>query len=144
MLQLAWQGLKKKHRELPAFAIIGYGKLGGKELGYASDLDIVFLYRDDHPDAASIYTKLAQNINLWLTSHTSAGILYETDLRLRPNGTSGLLVNSIEAFTQYQYEQAWVWEHQALTRARFVVGDREAGEMFEQMRKTCCASHAIW
>lgn len=135
VLQLAWQGLKKKHRELPAFAIIGYGKLGGKELGYASDLDIVFLYRDDHPDAASIYTKLAQNINLWLTSHTSAGILYETDLRLRPNGTSGLLVNSIEAFTQYQYEQAWVWEHQALTRARFVVGDREAGEMFEQMRK---------
>lgn len=135
VLQLAWQGLKKKHQEFPVFAIIGYGKLGGKELGYVSDLDIVFLYRDNHPDAAEIYTRLAQNINLWLTSQTSAGILYETDLRLRPNGTSGLLVNSIEAFSQYQYGQAWVWEHQALTRARFVVGDHEAGETFEQMRK---------
>ncbi|WP_300088530.1 bifunctional [glutamate--ammonia ligase]-adenylyl-L-tyrosine phosphorylase/[glutamate--ammonia-ligase] adenylyltransferase [uncultured Nitrosomonas sp.] len=135
VLQLAWQGLKKKHRETPAFAVIGYGKLGGKELGYASDLDIVFLYRDRHSDAIEIYTKLAQNINLWLTSPTSAGILYETDLRLRPDGTSGLLVNSIEAFACYQYEQAWVWEHQALTRARFVVGDPEVGEMFELMRK---------
>src|SRR5690606_3136623 len=83
VLQLAWQGLKKKHRKSPAFAIIGYGKLGGKELGYVSDLDIVFLYRDDHPDATETYAKLAQNINLWLTSQTSAGILYETDLRLR-------------------------------------------------------------
>ncbi|MCC6917523.1 bifunctional [glutamate--ammonia ligase]-adenylyl-L-tyrosine phosphorylase/[glutamate--ammonia-ligase] adenylyltransferase [Nitrosomonas sp.] len=135
VLQLAWQGLKKKHLESPVFAIIGYGKLGGKELGYVSDLDIVFLYQDNHPDAAEIYTKLAQSINLWLTSQTSAGILYETDLRLRPNGTSGLLVNAIEAFSQYQHEQAWVWEHQALTRARFVVGDHNVGEMFERMRK---------
>ncbi len=135
VLQLAWQGLKKKHREAPIFAIIGYGKLGGKELGYASDLDIVFLYQDNHSDALEVYTKLAQSINSWLTSHTSAGVLYETDLRLRPNGASGLLANSIEAFTQYQHEQAWVWEHQALTRARFVVGNRRVGEMFEQMRK---------
>lgn len=135
VLQLAWQGLKKKHRKSPAFAIIGYGKLGGKELGYVSDLDIVYLYQDNHPDAMEIYTKLAQNINLWLTSHTSAGVLYETDLRLRPNGTSGLLVNSIEAFSLYQHEQAWVWEHQALTRARFVIGDSEVGEKFEQIRK---------
>src|SRR5690606_9241548 len=111
------------------------GKLGGKELGYASDLDIVYLHQDDHPDALEVYTKLAQSINTWLTSHTSAGVLYETDLRLRPNGTSGLLVNSIEAFAQYQHEQAWVWEHQALTRARFVVGDQQVGEIFEQMRK---------
>lgn len=135
VLQLAWQGLKKKHRESPIFAIIGYGKLGGKELGYVSDLDIVYLYQDNHPEAMEIYTKLAQSINLWLTNHTSAGVLYETDLRLRPNGTSGLLVNSIEAFDQYQYNQAWVWEHQALTRARFVIGDHEVGTKFEQIRK---------
>lgn len=135
VVQLAWQGLRKKHRQSPVFAIIGYGKLGGKELGYVSDLDIVYLYQDSHPDAVEVYTKLAQNINLWLTSHTSAGVLYETDLRLRPNGTGGLLVNSIEAFSQYQHEQAWVWEHQALTRARFVIGDHAVGKKFEQIRK---------
>ncbi|MGZ0020474.1 bifunctional [glutamate--ammonia ligase]-adenylyl-L-tyrosine phosphorylase/[glutamate--ammonia-ligase] adenylyltransferase [Nitrosomonas sp. wSCUT-2] len=135
VLTLAWSGLKKRHRENPAFAIIGYGKLGGKELGYASDLDIVFLYDDDHPDAAEIYTKLGQSINAWLTRHTSAGLLYETDLRLRPNGASGLLVSSMEAFAQYQHRQAWVWEHQALTRARFVVGDPHVGDVFEHTRK---------
>ncbi|MCO6427581.1 bifunctional [glutamate--ammonia ligase]-adenylyl-L-tyrosine phosphorylase/[glutamate--ammonia-ligase] adenylyltransferase [Nitrosomonas communis] len=135
VLNLAWRGLKKKHREQPAFAIIGYGKLGGKELGYASDLDIVFLFKDSHPDALEIYTKLGQSINTWLTSHTSAGVLYETDLRLRPDGASGLLACSIEAFAQYQHEQAWVWEHQALTRARFVTGDRQLGKIFEQIRK---------
>lgn len=135
VLNLAWSGLKKRHRENPAFAVIGYGKLGGKELGYASDLDMVFLYDDDHPDAAEIYTKLGQSINAWLTRHTSAGLLYETDLRLRPNGASGLLVSSMEAFAQYQHQQAWVWEHQALTRARFVVGDPHVGDVFEQTRK---------
>ena len=135
VLQLAWQGLKKRHRQQPAFTIIGYGKLGGKELGYASDLDMVFLYDDDHPDAAEIYTKLGQSISAWLTRHTSAGLLYETDLRLRPNGVTGLLVNSMEAFAQYQRQQAWVWEHQALTRARFVSGDPQAGSVFERTRK---------
>ncbi|MBY0474022.1 MAG: bifunctional [glutamate--ammonia ligase]-adenylyl-L-tyrosine phosphorylase/[glutamate--ammonia-ligase] adenylyltransferase [Nitrosomonas sp.] len=135
VLNLAWAGLKKRHREQPAFAIIGYGKLGGKELGYVSDLDLVFLYQDDHPDAAEIYTKLGQGINTWLTRHTSAGLLYETDLRLRPNGETSLLVSSMEAFAQYQHEQAWVWEHQALTRARFVMGDPRAGEVFENTRK---------
>lgn len=135
VLKLAWRGFKKKHREQPAFAIIGYGKLGGKELGYASDLDIVFLYQDNHPDALEIYTKLAQSINTWLISHTSAGVLYETDLRLRPDGTSGLMACSIEAFAQYQHKQAWVWEHQALTRARFVTGDQQLGKKFEQIRK---------
>ena len=135
VLNLAWCGLKKRHREKPAFAIIGYGKLGGKELGYASDLDMIFLYEDDHPDTAEIYTKLGQSINAWLTRHTSAGLLYETDLRLRPNGITGLLVSSIEAFAQYQREQAWVWEHQALTRARFVVGDTQVGAAFENTRK---------
>jgi glutamate-ammonia-ligase adenylyltransferase len=135
VLNLAWSGLKKRHREKPAFAIIGYGKLGGKELGYVSDLDLVFLYADDHPDAAEIYTKLGQSINAWLTRHTSAGLLYETDLRLRPNGASGLLVSSMESFAQYQRAQAWVWEHQALTRARFVAGDQQVGEVFENTRK---------
>ncbi|PTQ76565.1 glutamate-ammonia-ligase adenylyltransferase [Nitrosomonas oligotropha] len=135
VLNLAWSGLKRRHRAEPAFAIIGYGKLGGKELGYASDLDLIFLYEDDHPDAAEIYTKLGQGVNAWLTRHTSAGLLYETDLRLRPNGVSGLLVSSIEAFAQYQREQAWVWEHQALTRARFVAGDQPVGAAFEHTRK---------
>ncbi len=135
VLNLAWSGLKKRHRTEPAFAIIGYGKLGGKELGYASDLDMIFLYEDNHPDAAEIYTKLGQSINAWLTRHTSAGFLYETDLRLRPNGAAGLLVSSMEAFAQYQREQAWVWEHQALTRARFVAGDQQVGEAFENTRK---------
>jgi len=135
VLHLAWSGLRKKHRDQPAFAIIGYGKLGGKELGYASDLDIIFLYDDIHPDAPEIYARLGQRINSWLTSYTSAGLLYETDLRLRPNGSSGLLVSSIEAFEQYQRKQAWVWEHQALTRARFVAGAHLVGEAFERLRK---------
>ncbi|WP_430231198.1 bifunctional [glutamate--ammonia ligase]-adenylyl-L-tyrosine phosphorylase/[glutamate--ammonia-ligase] adenylyltransferase [Nitrosomonas communis] len=135
VLYLAWMWLKKKHREQPVFAIIGYGKLGGKELGYASDLDIIFLYQDNHADAQEVYTKLGQSINTWLTSPTSAGVLYATDLRLRPNGASGLLASSIEAFTQYQHTQAWVWEHQALTRARFVTGDPHVGKLFEQTRK---------
>lgn len=135
VLNLAWAGLKKKHRDTPAFAIIGYGKLGGKELGYSSDLDLVFLYDDDQPEASEIYTKLSQSINTWLTRHTSTGLLYETDLRLRPNGASGLLVCSTEAFTKYQREQAWVWEHQALTRARFIAGDPHVETVFEQTRK---------
>lgn len=144
VLKLAWAGLKKRHRETPAFAIIGYGKLGGKELGYASDLDMIFLYQDDHPDAAEIYTKLGQSINAWLTRHTSAGLLYETDLRLRPNGATGLLVNSMEAFAQYQHEQAWVWEHQAVTRARFVIGDPHVGKVFENTRKEIlCNAHDV-
>ena len=106
VLRLAWEGLRKKHRDEPAFAIVGYGKLGGKELGYVSDLDIIFLYDDPHPDAPEIYARLSQRINSWLTSFTSSGLLYETDLRLRPNGSSGLLVSSLEAFDQYQHHQA--------------------------------------
>jgi [glutamine synthetase] adenylyltransferase / [glutamine synthetase]-adenylyl-L-tyrosine phosphorylase len=135
VLQLAWSGLRRRHREEPAFAVVGYGKLGGKELGYASDLDIIFLYDDPHPDAPEIYARLSQRINSWLTSYTSAGLLYETDLRLRPNGSSGLLVSSLDAFDQYQRNQAWVWEHQALTRARFVAGNPQIGGAFEQTRK---------
>ncbi len=135
VLRLAWSGLISKYQDDPVFAIIGYGKLGGKELGYVSDLDIIFLYDDSHPDASKIYAKLGKRINSWLTSYTSAGLLYKTDLRLRPNGISGLLVSSVEAFREYQRQQAWVWEHQALTRARFVAGDPHVGEDFEQIRK---------
>lgn len=132
--RLAWNGLRVKHRETPAFAIVGYGKLGGKELGYASDLDIIFLYDDDHPDAQEHYAKLGQRINTWLTSFTPAGLLYETDLRLRPDGASGLLVSTLEAFEKYQKESAWTWEHQALTRARFCAGTPKIGAAFDRIR----------
>ncbi len=132
--RMVWRKLTKRHREAPRFAVIAYGKLGGKELGYASDLDIIFLFDDDAPDAHEIYARLAQRANTWLSSPTTAGIIYETDLRLRPNGESGLLVSSIEAFRQYQMESAWVWEHQALTRARFSAGDADIGRKFEAIR----------
>ncbi len=134
-IALAWRKLLTKHRETPAFAVIGYGKLGGKELGYASDLDLVYLYDDPAPDAGQIYAKLGTRLNTWLSSRTSAGILFETDLRLRPNGDAGLVVSSLEAFRKYQLESAWVWEHQALTRARFVAGDRAIGDAFEAIRR---------
>ena len=135
VLKLSWTTARKRHRDEPRFAIIAYGKLGGKELGYASDLDLIFLYDDDHPDAQENYARLGQRINSMLSSHTSSGRLYETDLRLRPNGASGLLVSSISAFAEYQLKHAWVWEHQALTRARFSCGDSRAGAAFEQIRR---------
>ncbi len=134
VLQLCWRNARKKHQPQAAFAIVAYGKLGGRELGYAADLDLIFLYDDEHPDAAEIYAKLAQAINTQLSSYTSAGRLYETDLRLRPNGASGLLVSSIPAFSEYQQQHAWVWEHQALTRARFCAGHAGVGQQFESIR----------
>lgn len=130
-----WAGLKTRHRDIPRFAVIGYGKLGGKELSYTSDLDLVFLYDDEDDRAQEVYARLAQRINTWLGTLTSAGILYETDLRLRPDGASGLLVSSSEAFRDYQRHHAWVWEHQALTRARFICGDAAIGEAFERLRR---------
>ena len=138
-LDLVWETLPGKHRETPAFAVVAYGKLGGKELGYASDLDIVFLYDDPHPDAQDIYGKLGKRLNTWMGTHTAAGILYETDLRLRPDGASGLLVSSIEAFEDYQHHHAWTWEHQALTRARFCCGDRNVGARFASIRDAVLA-----
>lgn len=134
VLETSWPTVRGKHREVPRFAVIGYGKLGGKELGYASDLDIIFIYDDDAPDAGEIYARFGQRINSWLGSLTSAGMLYETDLRLRPDGASGLLVSSIEAFEEYQSHKAWTWEHQALTRARFCAGDADIGAAFEDIR----------
>ena len=131
VLRIVWQGLRTRHREEPRFAIIAYGKLGGKELGYASDLDLIFLYQDDAPAAAENYARLAQRINLWMTSMTPAGVLYETDLRLRPDGASGLLVSPLDGFADYQRTHAWVWEHQALTRARCVAGDPAIASRFD-------------
>ena len=131
---LAWRKLLTKHCEQPAFAVIGYGKLGGKELGYASDLDLVYLFDDPAPEAGHVYAKLGTRLNTWLSSRTAAGILFETDLRLRPNGDAGLVVSSLDAFRKYQLESAWAWEHQALTRARFVAGDPAIGAAFEQIR----------
>ncbi len=135
VLKLSWTTARKRHRDEPRFAVIAYGKLGGKELSYASDLDLIFLYDDDHPDAQENYARLGQRINTMLSSYTSSGRLYETDLRLRPNGASGLLVSTVEAFAEYQQQQAWIWEHQALTRARFCAGDAQVGAAFEDIRK---------
>jgi glutamate-ammonia-ligase adenylyltransferase len=134
-----WRNLQGADAAPPRFAIIGYGKLGGKELGYASDLDLVFLYDVEEGDAQSDalparYARFAQRLNSWLTSTTGAGHLYETDLRLRPDGASGLNVSSLGAFRRYQREKAWTWEHQALTRARFVAGDATIGAAFEAER----------
>jgi len=133
-LPLCWRTIKKRHCETPQFAVIGYGKMGGKELGYASDLDLVYLFDDDAQDAAENYTRLGQRLSTWLSSQTPAGILFETDLRLRPNGDSGLLAVSVDAFRDYQLKNAWVWEHQALTRARFCAGDTAVGARFEEIR----------
>jgi glutamate-ammonia-ligase adenylyltransferase len=133
-LQQCWFQARKRHRDIPAFAVIAYGKLGGKELGYASDLDLVFLYDDSAPEAAENYARLAQRINTWLSSATPAGVMYQTDLRLRPDGAAGLLVSPFEAYVSYLTTKAWPWEHQALTRARFAAGDRDIGSRFEALR----------
>lgn len=133
-IEAVWQTLTNRHCEAPAFAVIAYGKLGGKELGYASDLDVIFLYDDEDQDAPALYAKLAQRFITWMTSHTPAGVLFDIDIALRPDGASGLLVSSFAAFEKYQRESAWVWEHQALTRARFCAGDMLIGKRFEALR----------
>jgi len=134
-LELCWTQLRVRHRDEPRFTVIGYGKLGGKELGYASDLDLIFLYEDPDERASEIYARLAQRLARWLTSRTAAGVLFDIDLRLRPEGGSGLLVSSIDAFRRYQRESAWTWEHQALTRARFCAGEPAVGAQFEEERR---------
>ena len=134
-LELCWSQLRTRHCEFPRFAVIAYGKLGGKELGYASDLDIIFLHDDPDEAAPENYAKLAARINNWLNARTGAGVLFETDLRLRPDGAAGLMVLDMEAFRRYQRESAWVWEHQALTRARFCAGDAGVGALFEETRR---------
>ena len=135
-LQHAWRDMPKTHTDTPQFAIIGYGKLGGKELSYTSDLDLVFLFDDPHPDAAETYSRLARRLTTWLSGNTGAGTLYDIDLRLRPNGDSGFLVHSLAAFEKYQQHNAWTWEHQSLTRARYICGNPAIGEAFEHIRRT--------
>ena len=134
-LELCWAQLRTRHRGEPRFAVVAYGKLGGKELGYASDLDLIFLYDDPDEGAQETYARLAQRISRWLTARTAAGLLFDIDLRLRPQGESGLLVSSIDAFRRYQRESAWTWEHQALTRARYCAGDAALGAAFEEERR---------
>ncbi len=131
----AWRTIASRHREVPQFAVIAYGKLGGKELGYVSDLDVIFLFDDDDDLAPSNYAKLAQRFITWMTSHTPAGILFDIDTALRPDGASGMLVSSVNAFERYQRASAWIWEHQALTRARFCAGDAAIGARFEAIRE---------
>ncbi len=137
-LERVWQAMPRRLRDAPKFAIIGYGKLGGKELGYVSDLDLIFLFDDEHPDASEIYSMLARRMVTWLTTQTSSGNLFDIDLRLRPNGNAGLMVSSFDAFSRYQRNSdglgAWVWEHQALTRARYCAGDAALGARFEDER----------
>lgn len=139
VLELAWESMPKKHCDRPKFAVIGYGKLGGKELGYDSDLDLVFIYDDPDQEADLVYSRLVRRMMSWLTLQTSSGKLFDVDLRLRPNGDSGLIVSPFEMFSRYQRNAdghgAWFWEHQALTRARFVAGNRDLGRRFEEERR---------
>src|SRR5574337_1626666 len=142
-LRWAWSQLKQRHRDVPRFGVIAYGKLGGKELGYGSDLDVVFVYdADGEPDrdrAQEVYANFVRKIITWLTLRTGAGELFDIDTALRPNGGSGLLVTSIEAYARYQVGRgsntAWTWEHQAITRARFCAGAAELAPRFDDVRR---------
>jgi glutamate-ammonia-ligase adenylyltransferase len=145
VLVLARREVASAHGDLAAarFAVLGYGSLGGEELGFGSDLDVVFLY-DASADAQSDgmrpldaqrwFARLAQKIVSLLGAVTSAGRLYDVDVRLRPDGAKGLLVSTLDGFAEYQRERAWTWEHQALVRARCVVGDRGLCDAFEAVR----------
>ena len=133
--------LGKNHK---GFAVIGYGKVGGIELGYGSDLDLVFLHNSDKTDitngvkeisASHFYVKLAQRIMHIFNTKMLSGILYELDMRLRPSGNSGVLVVHIDTFEQYQKEEAWIWEHQALVRTRCIYGNDFFIKRFNQIKK---------
>ena len=143
--QWVWQHFKQKHQDTPQFAIIGYGKLGGKELGYGSDLDIVFVYEDAHERAGEIYAAYVRKLINWLTVKTGEGDLYEIDTALRPNGNSGLLVSTFDAYADYQAQRgdntAWTWEHQAMTRARFCLGSEALRERFDAVRAQVINAH---
>lgn len=132
--------------EPPAFGIVGYGKLGSRELGYNSDVDLVFMHHGCDPAAQTTggrrpvtneqyFARLTQRITHVITTRTPSGALYEIDYRLRPSGGSGPLVTSLAAFRGYQGERAWTWEHQALVRARMVVGPPALAEAFEEIRR---------
>jgi glutamate-ammonia-ligase adenylyltransferase len=133
-----WSRLKQAHRPDPLFGIIAYGKLGGKELGYGSDLDVVFIYDDEDERAGEVYGALVRKLINWLTVKTGEGDLYEIDTALRPNGNAGLLVTSFKSYANYQQQRgsntAWTWEHQAMTRARCVLGDASLRQRFDAVR----------
>ncbi len=153
VLQLAWAQMVARYgrpvckvsakKRLVRFAIVGYGKLGGHELGYGSDLDLVFLHdsagerqvTDSRKPIENLvfFTRLGQRIIHMLDTLTPAGRLYEVDMRLRPSGNSGLLVSSVDAFRDYQRDEAWTWEHQALVRARVVCGDSDIQRRFRRI-----------
>lgn len=160
-LEMSWGPLVEKHG-LPegcqngkkGFAIIAYGKLGGLELGYGSDLDLVFLHtgpkrltaggRLPPVDHAQFYSRLGQRIIHFLTTMTRTGKLYDIDMRLRPSGNAGVLVSHIDSFEDYQKNSAWAWEHQALIKARPVGGDPDVGDRFATLRESilCMAREA--
>ncbi|TWC12644.1 MULTISPECIES: bifunctional [glutamate--ammonia ligase]-adenylyl-L-tyrosine phosphorylase/[glutamate--ammonia-ligase] adenylyltransferase [unclassified Pseudomonas] len=134
----------------PGFIIVGYGKVGGLELGHGSDLDLVFIHDGDPQaetdgakpiDGAQFFTRLGQRIIHLITTQTNSGQLYEVDMRLRPSGASGLLVSSVGAFARYQENEAWTWEHQALVRARVLVGSQDVGQAFEKVRAAILGKH---
>ena len=153
VLRLAWKDLSERFGEpiiiedsieKPAeFIIVAYGKLGGIETGYGSDLDLVFLHNANNGqtngqrfiDNEAFFVRLAQRIMSYLNTKTSAGSLYDVDTRLRPSGESGLLAVSVERFTTYQKSSAWTWEHQALIRARVVAGSQNLAKHFKQIRQ---------
>lgn len=149
----AWQSMAQRYgtpthltpEQGPGFAVIGYGKLGGWELGYSSDLDLVFLH--DCPadvvtdgersiDGRQFYLKMAQRIIHLFSTRTASGILYEVDARLRPSGAAGMLVTTFSAYEEYQRNEAWTWEHQALVRARTVYADDNLHQKFSHIRNS--------
>lgn len=153
-LTLAWQQMTSKHglpggqdQDTPHFAIVGYGKLGGIELGHASDLDLVFIHNADPQkesqveagqkslDNHTFYTRLGQKVIHLLSTKMPSGVLYEVDMRLRPSGNSGMLVTTLSAFERYQLNDAWTWEHQALVRARAVAGHSDLIAAFNDVRQ---------
>jgi glutamate-ammonia-ligase adenylyltransferase len=152
VLSLAWRQMVARHGTPkradgslcdPDFIIVGYGKVGGIELGHGSDLDLVFIHDADSLaetdgakpiDGAQFFARMGQRIIHLLTTQTTSGQLYEVDMRLRPSGASGLLVSSLGAFERYQHNEAWTWEHQALVRARVLVGCPRVKAAFEAIR----------
>jgi glutamate-ammonia-ligase adenylyltransferase len=150
VLAVAWADLTRKYGEPGrdsggrGFAVFGYGKLGGIELGYSSDLDLLFVSDavaqgstngERSIDNTVFYTRLGQRMIHILETRTGLGQLYEADMRLRPSGESGMLVSSLEGFRNYQRDSAWTWEHQALVRARFVAGDPALGQRIDRIRR---------
>lgn len=143
VLRLAWNQVRARQRsQVPAteelgIAVVAYGKLGGLELGYGSDLDLVFLHADtgDVADGQAFFGRVTQRLLHMLNTATLGGVLYEVDTRLRPSGKGGLLSTTLPAFAEYQRTSAWTWEHQALVRARVVAGDPELARGFERVRE---------